>query len=217
MTIYELAALTAAALWAVGGMISATPSRELGAVAYVQIRMVIIAFMLAAYVLIANTWNTVQFEHYQPLILSGLIGIFLGDTTLFLTLNRVGPRRTAILFSLAAPISVLLGWVFLNEKLSYLQITGVMVITVGVIMAVIFGKRKSQQHQWEDVKGKLWVTDFGLARLEADAAMTMTGDLMGTLRGLDPSETLFIICSKSFTTQETLANARAARSWLVKG
>ncbi|HUG03843.1 MAG TPA: glucose-6-phosphate isomerase [Steroidobacteraceae bacterium] len=32
---------------------------------------------------------------------------------------------------------------------------------------------------------------------------------------LDPQSTLFIICSKTFTTQETIANARRARAWLV--
>ena len=33
--------------------------------------------------------------------------------------------------------------------------------------------------------------------------------------GLDPARTLFVVCSKTFTTAETLANASAARSWLV--
>lgn len=33
--------------------------------------------------------------------------------------------------------------------------------------------------------------------------------------GLDPAETLFIVCSKSFGTLETLTNARAARDWCV--
>ncbi len=36
-----------------------------------------------------------------------------------------------------------------------------------------------------------------------------------TLQGLDPAETLFIVCSKTFTTLETLANAGAARSWVL--
>lgn len=35
------------------------------------------------------------------------------------------------------------------------------------------------------------------------------------LRGLDPAETLFVICSKTFTTLETLTNARAARGWCL--
>ena len=36
-----------------------------------------------------------------------------------------------------------------------------------------------------------------------------------TLRELDPETTLFIIASKTFTTQETLMNAHSARAWLV--
>ncbi|MDA8181436.1 MAG: glucose-6-phosphate isomerase [Acidithiobacillus sp.] len=32
---------------------------------------------------------------------------------------------------------------------------------------------------------------------------------------IDPAETLFIVCSETFTTPETMANARAARQWIV--
>ena len=39
--------------------------------------------------------------------------------------------------------------------------------------------------------------------------------LWETLHGMDPAETLFIVCSKTFTTLETLANAKAAREWLL--
>jgi glucose-6-phosphate isomerase len=37
-----------------------------------------------------------------------------------------------------------------------------------------------------------------------------------TLHGLDAETTLFIVASKTFTTQETLTNARTARDWLVE-
>lgn len=40
--------------------------------------------------------------------------------------------------------------------------------------------------------------------------------LFQTLKGLDPETTLIIISSKSFTTQETMANASAAREWFLK-
>lgn len=39
--------------------------------------------------------------------------------------------------------------------------------------------------------------------------------LAETLRGLDPAETMFLVVSKTFTTQETMANARAARAWCL--
>lgn len=41
-------------------------------------------------------------------------------------------------------------------------------------------------------------------------------ELTETLAPLDPAKTLFIVVSKTFTTQETLLNARSARAWLVK-
>jgi glucose-6-phosphate isomerase len=40
--------------------------------------------------------------------------------------------------------------------------------------------------------------------------------LAETLKPLDPKRTLFIVASKTFTTQETLANARAARDWCLR-
>ncbi len=40
-------------------------------------------------------------------------------------------------------------------------------------------------------------------------------DFAEVTRDLDPAETLFIVCSKTFTTLETLANAHAARRWCV--
>ena len=40
-------------------------------------------------------------------------------------------------------------------------------------------------------------------------------DFAEATRDLDPEETLFIVCSKTFTTQETLTNAHAARAWAL--
>jgi glucose-6-phosphate isomerase len=40
-------------------------------------------------------------------------------------------------------------------------------------------------------------------------------DFAETTRDLDPGETLFVVCSKTFTTLETLTNARTAREWCL--
>ncbi|AKK10678.1 glucose-6-phosphate isomerase [Corynebacterium uterequi] len=41
-------------------------------------------------------------------------------------------------------------------------------------------------------------------------------DMISVLDGLDPESTLFVVSSKTFTTQETLANAHAAKRWLLE-
>ncbi len=41
--------------------------------------------------------------------------------------------------------------------------------------------------------------------------------LAEVLRQISPERTLFIVASKTFTTQETLTNARSARAWLLEG
>jgi glucose-6-phosphate isomerase len=40
-------------------------------------------------------------------------------------------------------------------------------------------------------------------------------DIADTLHGLEPARTLFIVSSKTFTTQETMTNAQTARAWIV--
>jgi glucose-6-phosphate isomerase len=57
---------------------------------------------------------------------------------------------------------------------------------------------------------------FG-ANLRAHFVSNVDGAHLGrTLKRLDPETVLFIVASKTFTTQETLANARSARGWLLE-
>lgn len=170
MPIYELAALAAAFTWALTSIVSADPSKHFGAVAFNRTRMAMVFAMLAIWASFAGTWGTLTPGTFWPLIWSGFIGIFLGDTALFLTMNRLGPRRTAILFSMNAPMSVGLGFLVLGESLSPTTLFGVAITIIGVVLAIIFGKSKSQLHNWESITGALWIgVLLGLAAALAQA------------------------------------------------
>ncbi len=59
---------------------------------------------------------------------------------------------------------------------------------------------------------------FGHRGLRSHFVSNVDGhDLTAVLRHLQPQHTLFIIASKTFTTQETMANAHAARAWFDAG
>jgi drug/metabolite transporter (DMT)-like permease len=157
MPIHELAALGAATCWALTGLISAGPAGHLGAPAFNRVRQVFVTGLLALYVIATGAWRDLDAANIGPLLLSGLIGIFIGDTLLFATLNRLGPRRSGILFALNAPIAALLGWLVLNEALSASAVAGIGLTAAGVFLAILFGKRRAQMHEWEKIKGPLWI------------------------------------------------------------
>ncbi|GAM78239.1 permease [Vibrio ishigakensis] len=69
--------------------------------------------MLTIMALIVGGWGSVSTAHVMPMVLSGLIGIFIGDTALFACMNRMGPRQAGLLFSCHAVFSAILGyWLF---------------------------------------------------------------------------------------------------------
>lgn len=154
--IYELAAFGAAGVWALSNLVSAYPSERLGAPAFTRLRMTIVFVGLAAVSLATGAWRDAAAAAVAPMIVSGLIGIFIGDTALFYCMNRLGPRRTGVLFAMNAPIAVALGWLALDEALTPQTLAGVATILIGVLLAIVFGKRRSQLHKWESVKGPLW-------------------------------------------------------------
>ncbi len=67
------------------------------------------------------------------LLISGVIGIAIGDTAIFYALYRMNERETLIVAETAAPIFVVLAaFVLLSESLSLLQLAGVVLVIVGV-------------------------------------------------------------------------------------
>ncbi|WP_312527137.1 DMT family transporter [Paracoccus sp. (in: a-proteobacteria)] len=170
MPIYELAALGAALCWAVTGMLSKDAADALGPFGFNRLREAMVTAMLAVIVIATGRWHGVSSEDFLRLALSGVIGIFIGDTMLYVALVRLGPRRSGALFALNAPIAAILGWAVLGEDLSFRAVLGVFLTTCGVAMAVLGRTGRSGGHRFEAVHGPIWLAvGFGLIAASGQA------------------------------------------------
>jgi len=145
----DVLALGAAACWATGSIISVSPSRHLGAFAFTRWRMLMVAVALWTVALASGSWRSLQADSWSVMALSGLIGIFVGDTALFAAMNRLGPRRSGVLFATHAMFSALLGFWLLDERMSPQAAWGSALTMTGVITAILWGRHKDGEHAWE--------------------------------------------------------------------
>jgi drug/metabolite transporter (DMT)-like permease len=113
--------------------------------------MVAAAGIMAVLLVMTGRSFTLDLVFIWPLVLSSIIGIVLGDFFLFMTMRRLGPRRTNILFASNAPMTALLGWLILGEVLAMHDAVAVIIAFTGICLAIIYGKRRDLMHVWEDV------------------------------------------------------------------
>lgn len=178
----EALALVAAACWAIAALFSAPASQRLGAIAFSRWRMLFAALLLWAIALASGGWRSLDASGFGLLALSGLIGIFVGDTALFACMNRLGPRRSGVLFATHALFSAVLAWLFLGESLWGWALVGSGLLVAGVMLAILRGRHSDESHAWEQTLGRLWVgVALGLlAALCQSVATLMLKPLMST-------------------------------------
>lgn len=158
----ELAALSAAALWAVAALFYSRarehiPARELN-----LIKGVLALILLGATLWLTGEAHTAWNSRAVLLLgISGVIGIGLGDTAYFEALRALGVRRTLLLGILAPPLTALLAWGFLGETLPLGAWLGIGLTVIGVAWVI-------SEHEGEAANtlphAPLWVgLGFGLA------------------------------------------------------
>ena len=140
----ELIAITTVLCWTVSIQFFEAASKRVGATPVNIIRLTcaviffgIFLFFKYGYILPVDFPAHAWFY----LSLSGIIGFFLGDIFLFKALVEIGPRVTMLIFSLSAPVTALIGWIFLKEIYIFHQWVGMMVTLAGVSI-VIFEKNQ---------------------------------------------------------------------------
>ncbi len=135
----ELYALITAALWAAGSVLF---SRVRVAAAALNLLKNTLAglFVLATLALLA--WmDGAPLVHVDPaavawLAVSAFVGLFLGDTFHFRSIQILGPRRALVIETLGPPLGALCGYLVLDEVLTGTAGVGIAVTLLGVVWVV---------------------------------------------------------------------------------
>ncbi len=143
----ELSALATAFCWAITAMSFQIASKKIGSLSVNLIRLFIGFLCLTIFAYFSRgLWfpTDASYHNWQWLLLSGVVGIFLGDIMLFHAFETIGARVSLLITSMVPPIAAITGYIILNEKLTYLQIIG-MIVTLTGISLVVLSKQKGEK------------------------------------------------------------------------
>jgi len=175
----ELAALSAALIWAVASIVYTGVGRILSPLMLNLVKgLMAIALLIVTLLLFGNLLPDVRPQSLWLLLLSGALGIGLGDTAYFEALNCLGPRRSLILESLAPPMAALLALIFLQEQLPSSGWVGILLTVVGVTWVVLERTSFLPDFQTRPMRGILCGVFAAIA--QAGGAVLSRAALVGT-------------------------------------
>ncbi|ESA34981.1 membrane protein [Leptolyngbya sp. Heron Island J] len=133
----EIAALSAAALWAFATLMFGRLGKQLSPLVLNLIKgSMAIGFIVLTLVVRQQLLASLPMESVGLLLVSGVVGIGLGDTAYFATVNALGARRALLLEMLAPLMSAVMALVFLQERLSAIAWLGMALTLVGIVWVV---------------------------------------------------------------------------------
>jgi len=136
----EACCLAAALCWAVAVQLFRRPITEYGANAVNLAKCVIAAALLVASTLVMGQLPALLSASSRALVLvaiSGLIGMTLGDTALFASVDRLGVHRALLMQCLAPLFTAAIAVGLYHERLGPFQLLGGVVILGGVLLVIL--------------------------------------------------------------------------------
>lgn len=135
----EIAGLGVSICWTVSALTFEKAGHKIGSLSvnFIRLLMAIIFIGITTYFTRGIFFPT-DATPYQWfwLGLSGFVGFFLGDMFLFKSYMVIGSRTAALIMSFAPMLTAIIGWFFLNEKLSGMNIAGILVSISGIVIAI---------------------------------------------------------------------------------
>ncbi|MGB4414332.1 MAG: DMT family transporter [Paludibacter sp.] len=141
----EIAGIGVSVCWTMSALFFEKAGSKIGSLSVNFIRL----FMAIIFLGITTFFSRGIFFPYDAtayqwfwLGLSGVVGFYLGDLFLFKSYSVIGSRTAALIMSLAPMLTSIIGWFFLDEKLSGLNIIAILISMSGIIIAISNKKMK---------------------------------------------------------------------------
>ncbi|GGA43524.1 DMT family transporter [Okeania sp. KiyG1] len=133
----ELAALTGAFLWAASSASYSLLGQKISPLKLNLFKGLIAIALIFLTLIISDKFQTeLNSTTINLFMISGILGIGLGDTAFFSALKNMGARRTLLMETISPPMTALLALIFLGEQLTFGAWCGIL-ITVGGVAWVI--------------------------------------------------------------------------------
>lgn len=136
----EMAALACALCWTITSVAFEAAGKKVGSIAVNLIRLLIAFLLISIYTSFSrgmlfpldatsSTWIW--------LTLSGIIGFVVGDLFLFQAFVEIGSRISMLIMSVVPPITAIVGFFLLGERITPLGITGMLITIIGIALVIL--------------------------------------------------------------------------------
>ncbi len=136
----EFAALAVAVFWTITALAFESASKKVGSLPVNWIRLLIGFVFLSIFTLFYRGLLLpvdASPRSWFWLTLSGMVGFVMGDLFLFRAFVLIGSRIAMLIMALAPPMTAVMGWIFLHEKMSRLSLLGMGLTLLGIAMVVL--------------------------------------------------------------------------------
>lgn len=147
-----IAALSSAASWAFGTVVFEKLGKVVPYAGITFLKGVFSLLLMLLIVLLCGDFKTITLHDFIILTASGIIGIAIGDSLFFKSLQDLGAKIQVLYFLLGQIVTMILSFLLLGDVLSISEYVGAIVLLIGIII-VTWGKQEDHPNKLRGVLG----------------------------------------------------------------
>ena len=133
----EIAAVATAFCWSITSYAFTNAARRVGAIQVNIDRMAFASIILISIITISGISLNLSLNQISNLVISGILGLVLGDSFLFKSFQLIGARLGVIILASVPVLSTILAYFFLDEVISLLGMFGMLLTITGILIVMV--------------------------------------------------------------------------------